>query len=272
VRQPATRGLAPSVGRAARAGAFDAPARKPGDPGPVKVPAIVEGDQELAVGDERRILRPRADQRHLPADHIPELGQPGDARRPQPEKLELVPALTDPPLPNQDRAPVADLGGCREEHHDRQRHDATRRADGHLHSSRETPLGSSPLREADRFVERRVTTRGMGRAGRPRVETPSQSGSRVPPAAAALVSGIGRPERVSTTHLPHWRCALGDAHSRDPEAQPEAVPDLELRQPGTGQGAVTTAQGGRGVQLTAAGLENVPEGSMGIMPAPGLEG
>jgi hypothetical protein len=58
----------------------------------------------------------------------------------------------------------------------------------------------------------------------------------------------------------------------DPEAQLEAVPDLELRQPGTGQGAITAARGGRGVQLTAAGLENVPEGSMGIMPTPGLRG
>jgi hypothetical protein len=50
----------------------------------------------------------------------------------------------------------------------------------------------------------------------------------------------------------------------NPDAQPEAIPDLELRQPGTGQGAITTPRG-RGTQLTAIGLENVPEGS-GVLP------
>ena len=53
----------------------------------------------------------------------------------------------------------------------------------------------------------------------------------------------------------------------NPDAQPEAIPDLELRQPGTGQGAITTPKG-RGVQLTTLEIENVPEGCRASCPDP----
>lgn len=61
----------------------------------------------------------------------------------------------------------------------------------------------------------------------------------------------------------------GESSAGNPEAQPEAIPDLELRHPGTGQGAITAPKG-RGVQLTALEIENVPEGP-GVMPGSGLE-
>src|SRR5215210_1940565 len=61
----------------------------------------------------------------------------------------------------------------------------------------------------------------------------------------------------------------GSEARSDPAAQPEAIPDLGLRQPGTGQGAVTAPKS-RGVQLTAFRIWDVPEGCAGVMPVSDL--
>ena len=82
-------------------------------------------------------------------------------------------------------------------------------------------------------------------------------------------SGRRAPKRTFPPMKGDLDRAGGQVHAGNPDAQPEAIPDLELRQPGTGQGAITTPKG-RGVQLTALGIENVPEGP-GVMPESGLE-